>query len=247
MRKCLQSFFKCNISQRTKNITFFIVVLPILLIISGTVHTNSGPVKLTKTKLSFAVWNLDSLPARDYARIPLIESFQATYDFDIFGVCESLLNIDIHNDVNISDFSAEPFRADKPENSRCGGVCLYYKENLPIKERPDLVPIPEAIVAELKFQRKKIFFVLSYCHPNLTISEFAEYTKSLENIYDSIDKENPTMTIITGDFIARSPLFWENDTENRRGRTLSNFIISNNLNELINDPYTSVTMAHSLA
>ena len=44
------------------------------------------------------------------------------------------------------------------------------------------------------------------------------------------------MTIITGDFNARSPLFWENDTENSRGRTLSNFILSNNLDELINEP-----------
>ena len=147
------------------------------------------------------------------------------------------MNKDIHNDdINISGFSAEPFRADKPENSRCGGACLYYKENLPIKERPGLVPIPETIVAELKFQRKKIYFFLSYCHPNLTSSEFAEYTKSLENIHESINKENLTMTIITGDFNARSPLFWENDTENSRGRTLSNFIISNNLDELINEP-----------
>ena len=30
--------------------------------------------------------------------------------------------------------------------------------------------------------------------------------------------------------------FWENDTENSRGRTLSNFIISNNLDELITEP-----------
>ena len=108
--------------------------------------------------------------------------------------------------INISGFSAKPFRADKPENSRCGGVCLYYKENLPIKERPGLVPIPERIVAELKFQRKKNYFVLSYCHLNGS-SEFAEYTKSLENIYESINKENPTLTIINGDFNARSPLF----------------------------------------
>ena len=50
-----------------------------------------------KNKSSFAVWNLDSLPARIFARIPLIESFQATHEFDIFGVCESLLNKDITN------------------------------------------------------------------------------------------------------------------------------------------------------
>ena len=97
MTKCLSSFFEDNISQRTKNITFFIVVLQILMMISGTVHTNPGSVDLTKTNLSIAVWNVNSIPARDYARIPLIESFQVTYDFDIFGVCESLLNKDIHN------------------------------------------------------------------------------------------------------------------------------------------------------
>ena len=59
-----------------------------------------------------------------------------------------------------SGFSAEPFRADKPENSRCSGVCLYYKENLPIKERPDLEPIPETIVAELKRGKQYFLFYL---------------------------------------------------------------------------------------
>ena len=98
----------------------------------------------------------------------MIETFQATYDFDLFGVCESLLNKDIVNDdIMISGFSPEPFRADKPENIRNGGICLYFKENLPIKERKDLEILPETIVAEIKLNRKKIFFVLSYCHTDL--------------------------------------------------------------------------------
>ena len=84
--------------------------------------------------------------------------------------------------------------------------------------------------------RKKIFFVLSYCHPNVSSTEFDEYVKSLEYIYESINKENPALTIITGDFNARSPLFWENDSENREGRVLNDFLISNNLEELINEP-----------
>ena len=40
------------------------------------------------------------------------------------------------------------------------------KENLPIKERRDLETLDETIVAEIKMKRKKIFFVLSYRHPN---------------------------------------------------------------------------------
>ena len=114
------------------------IVLKILLIIAG-IEVNPGPVLSKKTKLSFAVWNLDSIPARDFARIPLIETFQATYDFDLFGVCESLLDKGITNDdIFINDFSPETLRVDKPESIRKGGVCLYYKENLPIMERRDL-------------------------------------------------------------------------------------------------------------
>ena len=208
----------------------------ILLVISG-IEINPGPNISKKSKLSFAVWNLDSIPARDFARIALIESFQASYNFDIFGVCESLLNKKIRNeDILINGFSSEPLRADKPENTRNWGVCLYFKENLPIKERKDLEIIPETIVAEVKLNRKKIFFVLSYCHPNLSSMEFDEYVKSLEYIYESINNEKPALTISTGDFNARSPLFWEKDSENREGCVFNDFLISNNLEELINEP-----------
>ena len=219
-------FLKEHCPQKLKNALFFIIVLHILLVISG-IEINPGPNISKKSKLSFAVWNLDSIPARDFARIALIESFQASYNFDIFGVCESLVNKKINNeDILINGFSSEPLRADKPENTRNGGVCLYFKENLPIKERKDLEIIPETIVAEVKLNRKKIFFVLSYCHPNLSSMEFDEYVKSLEYIYESINNEKPALTIITGDFNARSPLFWENDSENREGRVFNDFLIS---------------------
>ena len=225
-----------QLPKTLKNAFFYLLVLQILLIIAG-IEVHPGPTLSKKSKLSFAVWNLDSIPARDFARLPLIETFQATYDFDLFGVCESLLNKDIMNDdILINGFSPEPFRADKPENIRNGGVCLYFKENLPIKERRDLEILPETIVAEIKLNRKKIFFVLSYCHPDLLSTEFDEYVKSLEHIYECINKENPAVSIITGDFNARSPLFWEQDTENREGRVLNNFLLSNNLVELINEP-----------
>ena len=80
------SFFKNHFSVKAKNILFFVCVLQMLLVLSGTVEYNPGH-HMSKHNFSFAVWNLDSLPARDFARIPLIESLQASYDFDMFGVC----------------------------------------------------------------------------------------------------------------------------------------------------------------
>ena len=112
---------KRMINEKTKNILFFAIVLQILLFISGTVETNPRPDTSEKKTLSFAVWNLDSLPARDFARIPLIETLQATYDFDMFGVCESMLTGNISNeDILINGFSPNPFRSDNA-NIRNGG------------------------------------------------------------------------------------------------------------------------------
>ena len=139
---------------------FFIIVLHILLIISG-IEVDPGPVSC----------------ARDFAIIPLIEIFQATYDFDLFGVCESLLNKNIaKDDILINGFSPEPFWAGKPENIRDGGVCLYFKENLPMKEMSDFEILPETIVPEIKLNRKKIFLyfpivIQTYQVPKVTSTQ----------------------------------------------------------------------------
>ena len=109
-------------------------------------------------------------------------------------------------------------------------------EHLPVKRRPDLEILNETIVAEIKVDRENIFCVLSYRHHNQSTEEFEEYNNSLQGIYDRIQQEKPITTIIAGDFNARSSLFWENDIETTEGRLFNNFVISNNLEELINEP-----------
>ena len=224
-------------TEKVKNICFCCFVLQILLIMSGSVELNPGPLNTKLKNLSFAIWNLHSLPARAFARVPLIESFQSTYDFDVFGVCESMLTDKVSNeDIFIDGFSPDPFRADKAANIRNGGVCLYFKECLPIKQRRDLQKLPETIVAEVMLKRKKIFFVLSYRHPNMSVDEVDVYMGHLEKIHESIQKEKPHVSIFTGDFNSRSPVFWEGDTENNEGRLLNDFLISNCLEQIINEP-----------
>ena len=107
---------------------------------------------------------------------------------------------------------------------------------MPIKERCDLELLPETIVAEIKFHRKKVFIVLSYRHPNMSNDELIEYMYQIENIYDYIRKENPTVSILCGDFNARSPLFWEGDSLNDGGQIFNDFLIANHLEQLINEP-----------
>ena len=66
--------------------------------------------------------------------------------------------------------------------------------------------------------------------------EAVAYMNKLDSIYDSIRKENPTVSILCGDFNVRPPVFWEGDNENYEGGLLNNLLISNNLEQLICEP-----------
>ena len=85
-------------------------------------------------------------------------------------------------------------------------------------------------------KRKEIFFVLSYSHPNMSVDEVEVYMRRLENIHESIHKENPYVSILCGDFNSRSPVFWEGHSENNKGRLLNDFPIANSLEQIINEP-----------
>ena len=84
-----------------------------------------------KNSLPFAVWNLDSLPARDFSRIPLIETFETTYDF---GVCESTLKIFEMQIFFINSFSPDHFRFPS-----------YSHPNMPINEFAEYMRLLENI------------------------------------------------------------------------------------------------------
>ena len=155
-------------------------VIMMLLTSSGTIETNPGP---PFNNINFGVWNLDSLVARDGVKKSFIEGLDSSYNFDLFGICESYLtnNVD-DSELKICGFSEAPFRADCTYAARPrGGVCLYYKEHIPIIERKDLEIIDETIVAEIKLKNKKVFYILSYRPPSKSsVVEINDYCSNLQ-------------------------------------------------------------------
>ena len=83
-----------------------------------------------------------------------------------------------------------------------------------------MTDVGETIVAEIKLKRKKKFFVLSYRSPSKSSAiEEENYCKKMQTLLDNINKEKPSAVILTGDFNARSPLFWQGEThENSFGK-----------------------------
>ena len=119
-----------------------------------------------------------------------------------------------------------------------GGVALYYKSDLPIRERQELNTLDECIVSEIKLKNDKIFFVLLYRSPSQkTIASVQTFIDALERLISNLCNERPSCIILSGDFNSRSPLIWSGEiTEEALGRMIANFAITNNLEQLIDEP-----------
>ena len=86
-----------------------------LLLESDDIETNPGP---RKSFLKFCNWNLNGLAAHDFVKMPLIEAFITTHNFDIICLSETFLDssIDISDTrININGYSL--LRADHPSNT----------------------------------------------------------------------------------------------------------------------------------
>ena len=70
--------FQIVVFDLRKNVFFLLNVISCLLILTGNVEENPGPLYTKLNNFSFAVWNLDSIDARDYAQIPLKHFRQST-------------------------------------------------------------------------------------------------------------------------------------------------------------------------
>ena len=91
-------------------------------------------------------------------------------------------------------------------------------------------------VAEISLRCKKVFTMVTYRHPSQTSDEFDLFLDRLQLIVDRIKNCKPHCIVITGDFNCRSKQWWPGDVELPEGSALDEFIESNNLSQLIDEP-----------
>ena len=104
----------------------------LLLILCGDVEVNPGPGQWTS--LSFCHWNLNSISAHDFVKVSLLEAYNAIHKFDRICLSETFLNSFLQNDDDSLVLNGYKLvRADNPSDLKRGGVCIYFKESLPIK------------------------------------------------------------------------------------------------------------------
>ena len=179
----------------------------ILLLLSNDINLNPGP-HFQNNFFNFMSWNLNSLAKDNFQRIRLIEVHDAPFNYDLISICETSLNDSVElPETLLDDYTFLP--SNNPANVTHGGVGLLFKNSLPVIVRNDL-PFDESIVIELKFGRKKIFFIVLYRRPafNHNSLEFQAFLSNFKSLYSKIQGENPFAMFFTGDFNAHSQFWW---------------------------------------
>ena len=103
-----------------------------LLIFCADMKQNLGPKDMKC--LSLCRWNLNCLAAHDFVKVSTRKAFNAIEKFDFICQSESYLDSTISSDdISLSLDGYNLICAYHPKNIKQGGVCIYYREILPVK------------------------------------------------------------------------------------------------------------------
>ena len=112
----------------------FIWVHALLIRQSGDIEMNPGPKPNPCHSFSICHWNLNSLAAHNYLKVSLLRAYVAIKKFDVVYLSETYLDSSYLSDNN--NFYLPGYnlvRADHPSNAKNGGVCISFKNSLPLK------------------------------------------------------------------------------------------------------------------
>ena len=126
-------------------------------------------------------------------------------------------------------------RADHPDDTKRGGVCIYYKESLPVK----IINLPyfkETLLLEMSCNENKVIVSVIYRSLNQTNDKFGLFLSNLEKLFSDINKLKASLSVATGDFNARSSSWWSDDINTTEGTNLFSLTSSNGFSQLINEP-----------
>ena len=222
------------LSKKIKILTLLFFCMSNILIQCGDVEQNPGP---KYSSLKFCHWNLNGLMAHDSSKKSSLQAYITQHNYDIVCLSETFLNSETKNDdekVEIEGYTL--IRSDHPSDSKKGGVCIYYKEHIPLIRRDDLCMLDGCLVIEIRSQNEKCFLTCIYRSPNQNCDEFDNFCLNFESLLSKINNEFPLCSVVTGDFNARNSRWWKNDITNSFGKEIETLTSSAGYSQLIDKP-----------
>ena len=116
---------------------FYFVFILLILLACGDIELNPVPKnRCSRCNFSICQWNLNSITAQKFAKVNLLQSYNAIYKFDLMCLSESYLDSSVSSDndnLYIKDYNLT--RTD-PRNAERGGFWVHFKQSLPVRCLP---------------------------------------------------------------------------------------------------------------
>ena len=173
---------------------------------SGDIKQKLGPKSNSSQSFSICHWNLNSISAHNFIKISLLKTYIATHKPDVICLSETYLDSSISNyNYNLEIPGYDLSRADHPSNTKRGGFCVYYRNSLPLKIL-NIQYLHECINFEIRIGGKLCRFVSLYRSPSQSQDDFESFANSFELNIDTATAHNTFLTVVIGDFNAKSNL-----------------------------------------
>jgi hypothetical protein len=130
----------------------------------------------------------------------------------------------------------ELVRADYPSDSSHGGVCVFFKQHLPLKLRTDLSNLNECLVCEVKINNQKCFVTCVYRSPSQSFNELNDFCNALEETLSNLNLESPFCSVILGDFNGKCNNWWMGNSSDSCGLELESLSTRTGYSQLISEP-----------
>ena len=125
-------------------------------------------------------------------------------------------------------------RSDHPSNTKHGGVCLYYKNYLPLRVQ-NISYLKECLNFELKIGDKSCNFIALYRFPSQSQDDF-ETSNNFEITLETLAQKGSFLTTTIGGFNAKSCNWYSHDKTSFKSRTIESISSQFGLHQLINEP-----------
>ena len=186
--------------------------------------------------LSICHWNLNSLAAHNYLKVSPLRAYVAIKKFD--GVCLSETYIDssyLSDDDNFHLPGYNLVRDDHPSNAKKRGICIYFKNSLPLKVL-DVQLLQECINFEIKIAEKICNFISLYRSPSQSKDEFESFVDKFELNLDSIVHRNPYLIVVLGEFNAQTKGWYPLGKSTYQSTRIDGITSQFGLDQLIHEP-----------
>ena len=216
---------------------FVILYFCYILLTHGDIEVNPGPKKNCSTNFSFCHWNLNSLSAHNYVKLSSLQAYNSVYKHDVICLSETYLDNSVLSDERDLNFPGYKLvRADYPGNVKRGGVCIYFKESLSIRFLVVPSNLDEWLLCELSYKNKRCFIATLYHSPSQSREEFEKFLSNFEILIKTISNQKDAISVIMGDFNARSSNWCKYDISNNEGVQIDSITSIHGLKQLIYEP-----------